>query len=211
MIWRRRVPLWVLRLAVAVPLTLLVVVEIATTDPCTVTEPCRDALQPGDYWLGALVVAWALLGIPLALRVPRVAPWPATVVAVAQAVAPASESPVRPVWALAAVAWAVLGAADLLLCWRQRVLADGWSGVHVRLPPGGCSSPPPWRWSGPPSPCGCGPGARDGLGCCATAGGRCVSEWVSGRTTSSWAPSTTFSFGSRWRPSATTSGSCATC
>jgi hypothetical protein len=133
-IWRRRVPLWALRLAVAVPMAVLNVVEFAALGPCTVADPCSSAFEPTDYWLGALVVPWALACIPLAFVAPRVTPWPATVVAVATAVVPASDSAVRPAWALAAVVWAVLGFADVLLRWRQAVLAQGWGGVSVSLP-----------------------------------------------------------------------------
>jgi hypothetical protein len=133
-LWRRRVPLWVLRLAVAVPLALLHVLEFAAMDPCTVADPCRSDFTLTDYWLGSLVVPWGLAGIPLAFLAPRVAVWPAAVVAAATAVVPASGSAVRPAWALAAVAWVALGSAEVLLRWRQAVLAQGWGAVRVSLP-----------------------------------------------------------------------------
>jgi hypothetical protein len=133
--WRRRMPLWLLRLAVAVPLLALLAVELsAPLEPCTAANPCRDALVLGDYWLGNLVVPWSFAGVPLALVAPRVAPWQAALVGAAAAAAPASDSVARPAWAVAATLWVVLGALDLLLRRRQDLLSRRWESVGVRLP-----------------------------------------------------------------------------
>ena len=133
-IWRRRVPLWVLRLAVAVPLAALVVVEMTGEAPCTVADPCRDPLGSVGYLLGAAVVFCSIACVPLALLAPRIAPWPAAALATTSAVVPASDSVIRPGWAVAAGLWLALAAADGLLRWRQEVLAQGWDSVHVQLP-----------------------------------------------------------------------------
>lgn len=112
---------------VALPLTVLAIVETSAAPPCTPQQPCRSTLGSPAYWVDAPAVFVAISLVVLAFVVPRVAVWAAVVVAVAFAIPGGALTSFPEWWSGLAVLWGVLGGLEVAGRIRQRLVVSTWT------------------------------------------------------------------------------------
>jgi hypothetical protein len=131
--WRQRLPRLALVLAVAVPLTALVLAE-TFSETCSPSAPCRAPLDSLAYPAAAVAQVLAMGTPVLAFLLPRAAVWTALASATLLAGPATVGSSFPALWRWAALWFAVVALADLLGRWRQVVESHAWGSPTLRYP-----------------------------------------------------------------------------